>query len=59
MANTKAIMFTLRALRESRRPLFLAHLGHLFATTGKDFMRIGLMAHIPNQAIMRGIKYFM
>ena len=59
MANTKAIVFTLGALREPRRALFLTHLSHLFATTGKDFMRIGLMTHIPNQAIMGRIKYLM
>ena len=48
MPNAKAVIFAFRALRKAGRAILLAHLSHLLAPTGKNFMRICLMAYIPD-----------
>ena len=59
MTHTKGIKLTFRAFGKSGQTAFLTHSRQLFPASGKYFMGIGLMTHIPHQSVMGGIKYIM
>ena len=56
MADTKGIELTLATLGEAAQPTFLTHGSHTVSSTRKYFVRIALVAYIPNNTIVRGIK---
>jgi hypothetical protein len=38
-------------------PPQLTQRGHLLAATGQDLVRIGLVAHVPDHAVIRGVEH--
>ena len=56
MPHAERVVFTLAARRERRQPVRLLDGMKLRAASGQDLVRIGLMAHIPHQAIVGGIE---
>ena len=59
MPHTKGVEGALRALRESRQALVLAHAVHAVPAAGQYFMRIGLVSYIPDNTIVRRVKNVM
>ena len=57
MCGTKSIVVTFFPAGETRQPAQLTQAAHAFAPTRQNFVRIGLMAHVPDQAIFRGVKH--
>ena len=55
MADAKGVVGAFTAPREGGKTAFLAQAGHLFAAPGEDLVRVGLVADIPQQAIVRGV----
>ena len=56
MADTKGIELTLAPLGEAAQPTFLTHRSHTVSSTREYFVRVALVAHVPNNTIVRGIK---
>ena len=59
MRRAKRIKFALVAARKTADSAELTQREHAIAPTCEDFVGIGLMAHIPNQAVMGGIENIM
>ena len=59
MRGAKGVEHTLGALRETAQATQLAQGGHALAPPGDDFVRIGLVAHIPDDAVLRGVENVM
>jgi hypothetical protein len=59
MRRAEGIVFTLRTLGETRKPATLTQRPHPRAPTGDDLVRIGLVAHVPDQPVVRGVKNVM
>ena len=57
MAHAKGVVFALVAARKARQAVQLAQRGHAFAPPGQDFVRVGLVPHIPNNAVFRCIEH--
>ena len=55
MANTESIVLAFFTEGERVQAIFLPYGVHLLSASGEDFMWIGLVAHIPHQAICRRI----
>ena len=51
MARAERVVLRFLALAEAGKPTAHANGADTLAPTGEDFMRIGLMAHIPDQLI--------
>lgn len=56
MPRAERIKFAFAAFGKARKPVLLANRVDAVAAMGEHFMRVRLMPHIPNQAIMRRIK---
>ena len=56
MARTERIILGFVAFAEARKAAALADGANAVTTAGEDFMRIGLMAHIPNYFVLRCIE---
>ena len=56
MADTKSIELTLAPLREAAQSTFLTHGPHTASSTRQYFMRVALVADIPNNTVVGGIK---
>ena len=54
--RAKRIELTLVTPRKPRQAVALPQSGHLVPTSGQDFVGIGLVAHIPHQAVMGGVE---
>ena len=52
-APCQGVVLALCALRKTRDTAQLAQRVHAVAPTGEDLVRIGLVAHIPHQAVGR------
>ena len=59
MRGTKSIKFAFIALWKTRHAIQLAQGMHLVAATGENFVRIGLMTHVPHQSVVRGVENVM
>ena len=59
MRRAKGVELTLSALRKTTQAAHLAQAGHAVTPARQNFVRIGLMAHIPHEAVLRGIKNVM
>ncbi len=57
MACTKGIVFG--ATRKTGNPIRLAQVGHGFTATGEDFMDVGLVADVPDNAVVWRVEYVM
>jgi GMP synthase-like glutamine amidotransferase len=55
MRGAKGVEFALATLRKTAQSAKLAQGRHAVAPPGKDFVRVGLVAHIPHDAVMRGV----
>src|SRR5437016_8981509 len=56
MCRAKAVILAFRALREAGQPATRADRSDAVSAAGKDFVRVGLMADVPNQFVIWGIE---
>ena len=56
VSDAKGVKGAFGALREPRQPLYLPHAVHAVTPAGEDFVRVGLMSHIPHDPVVGGIK---
>ena len=59
MAGGKGVVFALLAARKAAQSARAAQGFKPFIPPGQYFMHIGLMAHVKDQLVLRGIEYFM
>jgi len=59
MANPKTIVFAFASFGKAAEPLVFTIGNECFSSPGQYLMPIGLVAHIPYQLIVRGIKNIM
>ncbi len=59
MAGTKRVESGLAPLGKARQPALLAQGLDTVAATGQDLVRIGLVADIPDQPVIRGLENVM
>ena len=57
MPYTEGVVFAFAAFGEARQAASVAHGVHLLHAAGENFMRVGLVAHVPDDAVFRGIEY--
>ncbi len=55
MRRAKGVVFTLGALRKTTQATELAQGVHAVTPTGQNFVGIGLVAHVPHNAIVRRV----
>ncbi|MCY1392963.1 hypothetical protein D9M68_623770 [compost metagenome] len=51
MADAEGVVLAFHAAREGGDTVLLAQGAHLFAAPGEDLVRIGLVAHVPDQTV--------
>ena len=56
MRGAERIVFALGALGETGQSAALAHGADAVAPAGQDLVRIGLMADVPDQLVVRGVE---
>ena len=56
MRGAEGVVLAFIALGEAVEATALANRPDAFAATGEDFVRIGLVAHVPNQPVTRCIE---
>ena len=56
MGRAEGVVFALVALGEAGQPAALAERPDARPPAGQDLMRIGLVAHIPDQPVLRGLE---
>ena len=56
MRRAERVILALRAFGEARKTAALTDGADPVAPTGNDFMRIALVAHIPDEAIIRRVE---
>lgn len=59
MGGSKRVVFTFAALGETGKSPFLAQSPDPVAASCQNFVRITLMTHIPDYAVVRRLKYVM
>ena len=59
MADAEGVVFAFAAARKAGHAAFHAQALHAGASAGERLVRIGLMTHVPHQAIFRGIEHVM
>jgi len=57
MRGAEGVVLGLTAFRKARNAALLAQLGHAGAASRQDLVRIGLMAHVPHDAVMRRVEH--
>ncbi len=57
MTDTEGVVLAFLAARERRQAAFLLDGGDAVAAAGKDLVRVALMAHVPDQAIVRRVEH--
>ena len=57
MRRAKRVVLALGAPREAREAAFLAQGADAAAAAGDDLVRIGLVAHVPDQPVVGGIEH--
>ena len=55
VADAEGVVFAFLALRERRHPVLLLHRMDGVAATGEDLVRVGLVADVPDEAVVRGV----
>ena len=56
MRRAKGVVDALGTLRKARDAAQLAQRVHAVAAAGQDLVRVGLVAHVPHQAVFRGVE---
>jgi hypothetical protein len=56
MADAEGVVLALAALRKTRNAAVHAQPGHAGAAAGEHLVRVGLVADVPHQAIVRGVE---
>ena len=56
MGGAEGVVLALAALREARDAAELAQRRHALAPAGQDLVRIGLVAHVPHQPVVRRVE---
>ena len=59
MCSAERVIFALAALRKARKPPAGAQGANAVAASSEDFVRIALMAHIPDQPVFGRVKHIM
>ena len=59
MTDPERVIRAFRALRKAGDAIELAQCRHTFATTRQNFVRVGLVANIPDQSVFWRIKHRM
>ena len=59
MARAKRVIHALAAFGKTRQAAALANAAHAVAPLGQYFMRIGLMADIPNDTVIGCVEHIM
>ena len=59
MTNAKGVVFALGALGEAGNAAVRAQLGHASTASGEDLVGIGLVAYVPDQAVIWRIENVM
>ena len=59
MAGDKRIVLAFLRIRESADAFVSSQGGESVASTGNNFVSVSLMAHVPNDTIVRSIEYAM
>ena len=57
MRRAEAVVFALGALGETREPAALTQRPDAVAPPGQDLVRIGLMADVPDQPVVRRVEH--
>ena len=57
MRRAKGVVLAFAAARKAADAAELAQAGHAIAPPGQNFVRIGLVAHIPHQAVVRRVEH--
>ena len=57
MGGAERVVFALGALGEAGEPAALAQRADAVAAAGQDLVRIGLVADVPDQPVVRRVKY--
>src|SRR5690606_18486916 len=55
MPDAEGVVLALLALRERRDAAGLLHRANAVAATGQDLVRVGLVADVPDDAVVRGV----
>ena len=55
MGGAKGVVLAFTAPRETAQATLLAQGGHALAPPGQNFVRIGLVTHVPHQPVLRGV----
>lgn len=57
--GAEGVVFAFVAARKARQAAQLAQAAHALAPPGQDFVRIGLMAHVPDQPVVGRVENVM
>ena len=57
MGCAEGVVLALAAPRKAGQALVLAQRGHLVAPAGENLVRIGLVPHVPDQPVTRGVEH--
>ncbi|OIQ76394.1 hypothetical protein GALL_419200 [mine drainage metagenome] len=57
MAGAKGVVCAFRPSREAGDAAFPAQPGHAAAAPRQDLVRVGLVAYVPDQAVIRGVEH--
>ena len=55
MTDAEGVEFAFATFREAGNAAVTAQTGHALASSGEDFVRVGLMADIPHQPVFRRV----
>ncbi|MNO80211.1 hypothetical protein D3C76_714080 [compost metagenome] len=56
MADAEGVVVAFRTAREGGQAVLLAQRGHALAAAGEDLVRVGLVADVPHQTVVRGVE---
>ncbi|MPN32657.1 hypothetical protein SDC9_180137 [bioreactor metagenome] len=57
MCRAEGVVLAFGALRKARQAAHLAQGRHALAAAGEDLVRIGLVAHVPHDAVARRVEH--
>jgi len=55
--GAKGVVFGFAAFGKARDAALLAQLGHAVAAARQNLVRVGLVAHVPDDAVMRRVEH--
>src|SRR5881296_667200 len=56
MGGAEGVVLALAATREAGNPSAHAYAAHRFAAAGENLVRIGLVSHVPDDAVVRRVE---